>query len=132
MDLDRLYIQDLLDTATRGHLGEQDDTTPDDGAGLDDPTVTTQSLGEEGEDPEGDVPVDDLPFTSGPADVEDPIVTTQSLGEEGDDPEADVSSDVPSDVPFSGGLDDDSGEDDFDDDGFDDDAFNDDDVFGAA
>jgi len=124
MDFDRLYIHDLLDTATRGHLAEQHDITPDDGAGLDEPTFTTQSLGEEGEDAEGDIPVDELPFTSGPADVENPTVTTQSLGEEGDDPEADLSSDV----PFSAGLD----NDDFGDDDFSDDDFSDDDVFGAA
>jgi hypothetical protein len=129
MDFDRLYIQDLLDTATRGHLAEQHDITPDVGAGLDEPTVTTLSLGEEGDDLEGDIPVDELPFTSGPADVEHPTVTTQSLGEEGDDPEADLSSDV----PFSVGPDnDDSGDDDFSDDDFSDDDFSDDDVFGVA
>ena len=121
-------------TATRGHLAEQHDITPDDGAGIDEPTVTTQSLGEEGEDPEGDIPFDELPFTSEPADVENPTITTHSLGEEGDDPEADLSSDV----PFSAELDnDDSGEDDFGDDDFRDDDFSDDDVsdddvFGAA
>jgi hypothetical protein len=129
MDFDRLYIQDLLDTATRGHLAEQHDITADDGAGLDEPTVTTQSLGEEGDDPEGDIPVDELPFTSGPADVQNPTVTTQALGEEGDDPEADLSSDV----PFSAGPDnDDSGDDDFNNDDFSSDDFSDDDVFGVA
>ena len=46
MDFDRLYIEDLLDTATREHVAEQHDITPDDGAGIDEPTVTTQSLGE--------------------------------------------------------------------------------------
>ena len=112
MDFARLYIQDLLDT------------TPDVGAGLDEPTATTQSLGEEGDDPEGDIPFDELPFTSGPADVEHPTVTTQSIGEEGDDPEADLSSDV----PFSAGPE----NDDFGDDGFSDDGFSDDDVFGVA
>jgi hypothetical protein len=100
MDLDRLYIHDLLDTATRGHLGEQQDIAPDDGAGLDEPIFTTQAVGEEGEDPEGDVPVDELPFTSGPADVENPIITTQAIGEEGDDPEGDVPVD---ELPFTSG-----------------------------
>ena len=122
MDFDRLYIEDLLDTATRGHLAEQHDITPDDGAGLDEPIFTTQSLGEEGEDPEGDVTVDELPSTSGPTDGENPIFTTQSHGEEGEDAETDPSSDA----PFSFGLDD------SDDDDSDDDDFSDDDVFGAA
>jgi hypothetical protein len=127
MDFDRLYIQDLLDTATGGHTAEQPNSSPD--IGLDEPTVTTQSLGEEGDDPEGDIPADELPFTSGPADLENPTVTTQSLGEEGDDPEGDFSSDA----PFSAEADNSAfGDDNFGDDDLGDDDLGDDDVFGVA
>jgi hypothetical protein len=119
MDFDRLYIQDLLDTATREHFAEQPGSAPGVGEDLDEPTVTTQSLGEEGDDQEGEIPFDELPFTSGPADLDDPTATTQSLGEEGDDPEAELPSD---DVPFSAepGSDevDDFGDDEFGDDEF--------------
>ena len=104
MDFDRLYIQDLLDTATRGHLAEQFDITPDVGAGSDEPTVTTQSLGEEGDDPEADLS-SDVPFSAGP-----------DNDDSGDD-------------EFSGNG---FSDDDFSDDGFGSDDFSDDDVFGAA
>ena len=134
MDLDRLYIQDLLDTATRGLLAEQPGSTPDGGTNLDEPIITSQALGEEGDDPEGgdpqgDIPVDELPFTSGPADdVQNPTVTTQSLGEEGDDPEDDLTSDTPFDVESDS---DDSDDDDSDHESenieFGDDDFSDDD-----
>jgi len=122
MDFDRLYIQDLLDTATGGHPVEQPSSTPD--VGLDEPIVTSQALGEEGDDPEGDIPSDELPFTDVPADFDEPTATTQALGEEGDDPEAGL----PSDDLFSAEAD----EDDLGDDDFGNDDFGDDDAFGVA
>lgn len=80
MDLDNLFVSDLLDTL----VGATDDrsTTQAVGEEGDEPEppqdTTTQALGEEGEQPEdtGDTGI-------GP----EPVVTTQSLGEEGDQPE---------------------------------------------
>ena len=98
MERDGLFVDDLLETLSRVRAAPAEES----------PDVTTQALGEEGDQP------DDVEVTSQalgeegdqPDDVE---VTSQALGEEGDQPEWDSYTD---DLPFDEPAD--SDDDDYD------------------
>jgi hypothetical protein len=83
MDLDNLFVSDLLDTlvgqtdddrSTTQALGEDGDQPED--TWDTEPVSTTQALGEDGDQPEDTWDTE-------------PVSTTQALGEDGDQPEPD-------------------------------------------
>lgn len=119
MDLDNLFISDLLDTivgetlddrATTQALGEEGDQPepgppdmtecgepepPQDTVIEPDPVVTSDAIGEEGDQPEPEWDTVIEP---------DPVVTSQAIGEEGDQPEPEWS-DGPADQGIWAGED---------------------------
>jgi hypothetical protein len=90
MESDGLFVDDLLETLSRVRAAPAAESPPDvstqalgeEGDQADDAVVTTQALGEEGDQADDVVTTDALGEEGDQP--EDGVVTTQALGEEGD------------------------------------------------
>jgi hypothetical protein len=77
MERDGLFIDDLVETLSRVRAAPAAESAPD---------VTTQALGEEGDQPDDGVATTDALGEEGDQ-PDDAVATTQALGEEGDQPD---------------------------------------------